>query len=102
MGSKGIVASTAGMAVLLQQGIGDTIRVSLTPEPDGDRTQEVIVAQEILQTMGLRSFTPLVIACPGCGRTTSTYFQELAQRHPVAHPRIACRSGGASTPASRT
>ena len=80
MGSKGIVASTAGMAVLLQEGIGDTIRVSLTPEPGGDRTQEVIVAQEILQTMGLRSFTPLVIACPGCGRTTSTYFQELAQR----------------------
>ncbi len=80
MGSKGIVASTAGMAVLLQQGIGDTIRVSLTPEPGGDRTHEVIVAQEILQTMGLRSFTPLVVACPGCGRTTSTYFQELAQR----------------------
>ena len=80
MGSKGIVASTAGMAVLLQQGIGDTIRVSLTPEPNGDRTQEVIVAQEILQTMGLRAFTPMVIACPGCGRTTSTYFQELAQR----------------------
>ena len=80
MGSKGIVASTAGMAVLLQQGIGDTIRVSLTPEPNGDRTQEVIVAQEILQTLGLRSFTPMVIACPGCGRTTSTYFQELAQR----------------------
>jgi (E)-4-hydroxy-3-methylbut-2-enyl-diphosphate synthase len=80
MGSKGIVASTAGMAVLLQQGIGDTIRVSLTPEPGGDRTQEVIVAQEILQTMGLRSFTPMVVACPGCGRTTSTYFQELAQR----------------------
>jgi (E)-4-hydroxy-3-methylbut-2-enyl-diphosphate synthase len=80
MGSKGIVASTAGMAVLLQQGIGDTIRVSLTPEPNGDRTNEVIVAQEILQTMGLRSFTPMVIACPGCGRTTSTYFQELAQQ----------------------
>ena len=80
MGSKGIVASTAGIAVLLQQGIGDTIRVSLTPEPNGDRSQEVIVAQEILQTMGLRSFTPMVIACPGCGRTTSTYFQELAQR----------------------
>ena len=80
MGSKGVVASTAGMAVLLQQGIGDTIRVSLTPEPNGDRTQEVIVAQEILQTMGLRSFTPMVVACPGCGRTTSTYFQELAQR----------------------
>jgi (E)-4-hydroxy-3-methylbut-2-enyl-diphosphate synthase len=80
MGSKGIVASTAAMAVLLQQGIGDTIRVSLTPEPNGDRTKEVIVAQEILQTMGLRSFTPQVTACPGCGRTTSTYFQELAQR----------------------
>jgi (E)-4-hydroxy-3-methylbut-2-enyl-diphosphate synthase len=80
MGSKGIVASTAGMAVLLQEGIGDTIRASLTPEPDGDRTQEVIVAQEILQTMGLRAFTPLVIACPGCGRTTSTVFQQLAQR----------------------
>jgi (E)-4-hydroxy-3-methylbut-2-enyl-diphosphate synthase len=80
MGSKGIVASTAGMAVLLQEGIGDTIRVSLTPEPNGDRTQEVIVAQEILQTMGLRAFAPLVIACPGCGRTTSTFFQELAQR----------------------
>ena len=80
MGSKGIVASTAGMSVLLQQGIGDTIRVSLTPEPNGDRTQEVIVAQEILQTMGLRSFMPMVVACPGCGRTTSTYFQELAQK----------------------
>ena len=80
MGSKGIVASTAAMGVLLQEGIGDTIRVSLTPEPGGDRTREVIVAQEILQTMGMRSFTPLVIACPGCGRTTSTYFQELADR----------------------
>jgi (E)-4-hydroxy-3-methylbut-2-enyl-diphosphate synthase len=80
MGSKGIVASTAGMAVLLQEGLGDTIRVSLTPDPGGDRTQEVIVAQEILQTMGLRAFTPLVIACPGCGRTTSTVFQELAQQ----------------------
>jgi (E)-4-hydroxy-3-methylbut-2-enyl-diphosphate synthase len=79
MGSKGIVASTAGMSVLLQEGIGDTLRVSLTPEPGGDRTQEVIVAQEILQTMGLRSFTPMVVACPGCGRTTSSYFQELAQ-----------------------
>ncbi len=78
MGSKGIVASTAGMAILLQEGIGDTIRVSLTPEPGGDRTNEVIVAQEMLQTMGLRSFTPLVTACPGCGRTTSTVFQELA------------------------
>ena len=80
MGSKGIVASSAAMAILLQQGIGDTIRVSLTPEPDGDRTREVIVAQEMLQTMGLRSFTPLVTACPGCGRTTSTYFQTLADR----------------------
>jgi (E)-4-hydroxy-3-methylbut-2-enyl-diphosphate synthase len=80
MGSKGIVASTAGIGVLLQSGIGDTIRVSLTPEPNGDRSQEVIVAQEILQTMGLRSFTPMVIACPGCGRTTSTYFQQLAQK----------------------
>jgi (E)-4-hydroxy-3-methylbut-2-enyl-diphosphate synthase len=80
MGSKGIVASTAAMAVLLQEGVGDTIRVSLTPEPGGDRTQEVIVAQEMLQTMGLRSFTPMVIACPGCGRTTSSYFQELAQK----------------------
>ncbi|MEO8629875.1 MAG: flavodoxin-dependent (E)-4-hydroxy-3-methylbut-2-enyl-diphosphate synthase [Betaproteobacteria bacterium] len=78
MGSKGIVASTAALSVLLQEGIGDTIRISLTPEPGGDRTREVIVAQEILQTMGLRSFTPMVIACPGCGRTTSTYFQELA------------------------
>ncbi|GHU13845.1 4-hydroxy-3-methylbut-2-en-1-yl diphosphate synthase (flavodoxin) [Betaproteobacteria bacterium] len=84
MGSKGIVASTAALAVLLQEGIGDTIRVSLTPEPGGSRTQEVVVAQEILQTMGLRAFTPMVIACPGCGRTTSTFFQELAasvQRH---------------------
>ena len=80
MGSKGIVASTAGIAVLLQEGIGDTIRVSLTPEPGGNRTNEVVVAQEILQTMGLRSFTPMVVACPGCGRTTSTYFQELAQK----------------------
>jgi (E)-4-hydroxy-3-methylbut-2-enyl-diphosphate synthase len=78
MGSKGIVASTAAMAVLMQEGIGDTIRVSLTPEPGGDRTREVIVAQEMLQTMGLRNFVPLVTACPGCGRTTSTYFQELA------------------------
>jgi len=78
MGSKGIVASTAALAVLLQEGIGDTIRVSLTPEPNGSRAQEVIVAQEILQTMGLRAFTPMVAACPGCGRTTSTFFQELA------------------------
>ncbi|MCS3904276.1 (E)-4-hydroxy-3-methylbut-2-enyl-diphosphate synthase [Methylohalomonas lacus] len=80
MGSKGIVASSAAMGVLLQEGIGDTIRVSLTPEPDGDRSKEVVVAQELLQTMGLRSFTPLVTACPGCGRTTSTYFQKLADQ----------------------
>jgi len=80
MGSKGIVASTAALAVLLQEGIGDTLRISLTPEPGGDRTREVVVAQEILQTLGLRSFAPMVIACPGCGRTTSTYFQELADR----------------------
>ncbi|RTZ41066.1 flavodoxin-dependent (E)-4-hydroxy-3-methylbut-2-enyl-diphosphate synthase [Candidimonas sp. SYP-B2681] len=78
MGSKGIVASTAALSVLLQQGIGDTIRISLTPEPGGDRRREVIVAQEILQTMGLRAFTPMVVACPGCGRTSSTVFQELA------------------------
>jgi (E)-4-hydroxy-3-methylbut-2-enyl-diphosphate synthase len=80
MGSKGIVASTAALSVLLQEGIGDTIRVSLTPEPGESRTKEVVVAQEILQTMGIRSFTPLVTACPGCGRTTSTFFQELAQK----------------------
>ncbi len=79
MGSKGIVASTAALAVLLQEGIGDTIRISLTPEPGGARTQEVVVAQEILQSMGLRAFTPMVIACPGCGRTSSDYFQQLAQ-----------------------
>lgn len=79
MGSKGIVASTAALSVLMQDGIGDTIRVSLTPEPGEPRTKEVVVAQEILQTMGIRSFTPLVTACPGCGRTTSTFFQELAQ-----------------------
>jgi (E)-4-hydroxy-3-methylbut-2-enyl-diphosphate synthase len=78
MGSKGIVASSAALAVLLQEGIGDTIRISLTPEPNGDRTREVVVAQELLQTMGFRSFSPLVIACPGCGRTTSTVFQTLA------------------------
>src|SRR5690606_20926084 len=78
MGSKGIVASTAALAVLLQEGIGDTIRISLTPEPGGDRTREVIVGQELLQSMGLRAFTPMVVACPGCGRTSSTFFQELA------------------------
>ena len=82
MGSKGIVASTAAMAVLLQQGIGDTIRVSLTPEPNGDRTREVVVAQEILQTMGLRSFAPLVTACPGCGRTTSTVLPGARRQDP--------------------
>jgi (E)-4-hydroxy-3-methylbut-2-enyl-diphosphate synthase len=80
MGVKGIVSSTAALAVLLQEGIGDTIRVSLTPEPGGDRTQEVRVAQEVLQSMGLRAFAPTVVACPGCGRTTSTYFQQLAQQ----------------------
>lgn len=80
MGSKGIVASTAALAVLLQEGIGDTIRVSLTPPPGGDRTEEVIVAQQILQSLGLRSFTPQVSACPGCGRTTSTFFQEMAEQ----------------------
>jgi (E)-4-hydroxy-3-methylbut-2-enyl-diphosphate synthase len=80
MGSKGIVASTAALSVLLQEGIGDTIRISLTPEPGGDRTREVIVGQEILQTMGLRAFTPMVIACPGCGRTSSTVFQDLAEQ----------------------
>lgn len=80
MGSKGIVASTAALAVLLQEGIGDTIRISLTPEPGGDRTREVVVGQEILQTMGLRAFTPMVVACPGCGRTSSTVFQELADQ----------------------
>jgi (E)-4-hydroxy-3-methylbut-2-enyl-diphosphate synthase len=79
MGSKGIVASTAALAVLLQEGIGDTIRISLTPEPGGSRSQEVIVAQELLQSMGLRAFTPMVVACPGCGRTSSTYFQQLAK-----------------------
>ncbi len=80
MGTKGVVASSVAIGVLLQEGIGDTIRISLTPEPGGDRAREVVVAQELLQTMGLRSFAPLVIACPGCGRTTSTYFQELADR----------------------
>jgi (E)-4-hydroxy-3-methylbut-2-enyl-diphosphate synthase len=79
MGSKGIITSTAGLAILLQRGIGDTIRVSLTPEPGGDRTEEVRVAQQVLQSMGLRSFLPQVSACPGCGRTTSTFFQEMAR-----------------------
>ncbi|MCU7806537.1 MAG: flavodoxin-dependent (E)-4-hydroxy-3-methylbut-2-enyl-diphosphate synthase [Candidatus Thiodiazotropha sp. (ex Semelilucina semeliformis)] len=80
MGSKGMVASSAALAVLLQEGIGDTIRISLTPEPGGARTQEVVVAQELLQSMGIRAFTPMVVACPGCGRTTSTYFQQLAKQ----------------------
>lgn len=80
MGSKGIVASTAALSILLHEGIGDTIRISLTPEPGAARTKEVIVAQEILQTMGLRAFVPLVTACPGCGRTSSTYFQQLAEQ----------------------
>jgi (E)-4-hydroxy-3-methylbut-2-enyl-diphosphate synthase len=80
MGTKGIVASTAGLAILLQEGIGDTIRVSLTPRPGGDRTEEVAVAQQVLQSLGLRAFAPQVSACPGCGRTTSTFFQEMAER----------------------
>jgi (E)-4-hydroxy-3-methylbut-2-enyl-diphosphate synthase len=80
MGTKGMVASSAGLAILLQEGIGDTIRVSLTPAPDGDRTEEVRVAQEVLQAMGLRDFVPQVTACPGCGRTTSTFFQEMAEQ----------------------
>ena len=80
MGTKGIVASAAGLSILLQEGIGDTIRVSLTPKPGGDRTEEVRVAQQVLQSLGLRSFSPEVTACPGCGRTTSTYFQELARK----------------------
>ena len=80
MGAKGVVASSAAIGVLLQEGIGDTIRVSLTPAPDGDRTEEVRVAQQILQSMGIRSFTPQVTACPGCGRTTSTFFQEMAEQ----------------------
>jgi (E)-4-hydroxy-3-methylbut-2-enyl-diphosphate synthase len=80
MGAKGIVGSTAGLAVLLQEGIGDTIRVSLTPAPNGNRAEEVIVAQQILQSLGIRSFTPQVTACPGCGRTTSTFFQEMAEQ----------------------
>ena len=80
LGAKGIVASTAGLSILLQEGIGDTIRVSLTPAPGGDRTEEVQVAQQVLQSLGLRSFTPQVTSCPGCGRTTSTFFQEMAQQ----------------------
>ncbi len=79
MGTKGVIASAAGLSILLQEGIGDTIRVSLTPPPGGDRTEEVQVAQQVLQSLGLRSFTPQVSACPGCGRTTSTFFQEMAE-----------------------
>ncbi len=101
MGSKGIVASTAALAVLLQQGIGDTIRISLTPEPNGDRTREIIVAQEILQTMGLRSFTPLVTACPGCGRTTSTFFQVSPQRRSRTTCASRCRRGASAIRVSK-
>ena len=101
MGSKGIVASTAAMGILLQQGIGDTIRVSLTPEPGGDRTQEVRVAQEILQTMGLRSFVPIVAACPGCGRTTSHRVPGAGRARSRATCARACRSGADSIRASR-
>ena len=100
MGSKGIVASTAALSVLLQQGVGDTIRISLTPEPGGERTREVKVAQEILQSLELRSFMPQVIACPGCGRTTSTYFQQLAQDIENICKSI-CQSGRASILASK-
>ena len=101
MGSKGIVASTAGIGLLLQAGIGDTIRVSLTPEPGGDRTLEVKVAQEILQTMGLRAFVPVVAACPGCGRTTSTVFQELARDVEDDDPRPHAGVASGAIPASR-
>ena len=91
MGAKGIVASTAALGVLLQEGIGDTIRVSLTPAPNGDRTEEVRVAQQILQSLGIRSFTPQVTACPGCGRTTSTFFQEMARADPELPARADAR-----------
>ena len=101
MGSRGIISSTAGLAILLQRGIGDTIRVSLTPAPGGDRTEEVQIAQQVLQSMGLRSFTPQVSACPGCGRTTSTFFQEMA-RDIGAYLRDRCRSGASRIPASRS
>ena len=100
MGSKGIVASSAALGILLEEGIGDTIRVSLTPEPGGDRSLEVKVAREILQTMGFRAFAPQVAACPGCGRTTSTVFQELA-REIEDFLRSRCRSGNRNIPASR-
>ena len=100
MGAKGIVASSAAMGVLLQEGIGDTIRVSLTPAPGGDRTEEVRVGQQILQSLGIRSFTPQVTACPGCGRTTSTFFQEMAQQI-QRYLRDQCRSGRDATPASK-
>ena len=102
MGAKGIVARTAGLAILLQEGIGDTIRVSLTPAPGGDRTEEVQVAQQILQSLGLRSFTPQVTACPGCGRTTRTFFQEMAQRDPGLPARADAGVARGATPASRS
>ena len=102
MSTKGIVASTAGLAILLQEGIGDTIRVSLTPKPNGDRTEEVQVAQQILQSMGLRSFKPQVTACPGCGRTTSTFFQEMAEEIQTYLRRPRCRSGRVATRAWRS
>ena len=101
MGMKGIVASTAGLSLLLEQGIGDTIRVSLTPAPGGDRTEEVLVAQQVLQSLGLRSFTPQVSACPGCGRTTSTFFQEMAAADPGLPARADARLGRVATRASR-
>ena len=100
MGSKGIVASTAGSRVLLQEGIGDTIRASLTPMPNGDRTEEVLVCQQILQSLELRSFTPQVTACPGCGRTTSTFFQEMADQIQT-YLREQMPSWKDSTPASK-
>ncbi len=102
MGSKGIVASTAALAVLLQEGIGDTIRISLTPEPGGDRTKEVVVAQEILQTMGLRAFAPMVIACPGCGRTTEHRVPGTGREHPGLAARADAGLEDALRRASRT
>ena len=101
MGTKGIVASTAGLAILLQEGIGDTIRVSLTPRPNGDRTEEVQVAQQILQSLGIRSFAPQVTACPGCGRTTSTFFQEMAEQIQT-YLRTRCRRGRSAIAESRS
>ena len=101
LGTRGIISSTAGLAIMLQRGIGDTIRVSLTPAPGGDRTEEVQVAQQVLQSLGLRSFAPQVSACPGCGRTTSTFFQEMA-RDIQDYLRDQMPSGGSVTPASRS